>query len=131
MNSTETNTQRQNFIAHDEQFERRERRANKAIEVICQFRDTNSTDAGWVEDDNQEIFNDVIKRELNDHIGLSLGHEEEWSNEVTNLTHVLEKIKTLEASFERAQMSLKILKKKAQKAKRVANQIVDMTYPDK
>ena len=130
MISTEHIIHRQKVLAYEARFERRERRANKAMEVIGQFRDTNSKAAGWVEDDNQEIFNDVIKCELNDHIGLSLGREEEWVNEVTNLTHVLEKIKTLEASFERAQMSLKILKKKAQKAKRVANQIVDMSYPE-
>ncbi|MBP79955.1 MAG: hypothetical protein CL926_11875 [Deltaproteobacteria bacterium] len=98
--------------------------------MICQFRDTNSKDAGWVEDDNQEILNDVIKRELNDHIGLSLGGEDQWEDEVTNLTHVLEKIKALEASFEKAKQSLSVLKKKAKKAKRVASQIVEMPVPE-
>lgn len=120
----------QNALAHEARVERRENRANKAIEVICQFRDTNSKDAGWVEDDNQEILNDVIKRELNDHIGLSLGGEDQWEDEVTNITHVLEKIRALEASFEKAKQSLSILKKKAKKAKRVASQIVEMSVPE-
>lgn len=120
----------QNDLAYEARFERREDRANKAIEVICQFRDTNSKDAAWVEDDNQEILNDVIKRELNDHIGLSLGGEDTWVDEVTNITHVLEKIRALEASFEKAKQSLSVLKKKAKKAKRVASQIVEMSAPE-
>ena len=120
----------QNALAYEARFERRETRANKALKVICQFRDTNSKDTGWVEDDNQEILNDVIKRELNDHVGLCLGAEDVWEDEVTNLTHVLEKIKTLEASFEKAKQSLSILKKKAKKAKRVASQIVEMSVPE-
>ena len=120
----------QNVLAYEARFERREDRANKAIEVICQFRDTNSKDAGWVEDDNQEILNDVIKRELNDHIGLCLGAEDVWEDEVTNITYVLEKIRALEASFEKAKQSLSILKKKAKKAKRVASQIVEMSAPE-
>lgn len=120
----------QNVLAYEARFERREDRANKAIEVICQFRDTNSKDAGWVEDDNQEILNDVIKRELNDHIGLCLGGEDRWEDEVTNITHVLEKIRALEASFEKAKQSLSVLKKKAKKAKRVASQIIDMPVPE-
>ena len=119
-----------NVLAYEARFERREDRANKAIGVICQFRDTNSKDAGWVEDDNQEILNDVIKRELNDHIGLSLGGEDQWEDEVTNLTYVLEKIRALEVSFERAKQSLNVLKEQAKKAKRVASQIVDMPVPE-
>ena len=118
------------FLAYEARFQRREERANKAIRVICQFRDTNSKDAGWVEDDNQEILNDVIKRELNDHIGLSLGGEDEWEIEIDNLTQVLEKINALEASFEKAKQTLRVLKKKAKKAKRVAIQMVEMPIPE-
>lgn len=130
MNSAETIVHRQKILAYNARFERRERRANNAMKVICQFRDTNSKDAGWVEDDNQAFLNELIKNELNDEICLSLGIDEEWTDEVTNLTHVLEKIKALESSFEKAKTTLSVLKKKAQKAKRAASQIVTMSYSE-
>lgn len=112
-------------LADKARLEKREIRAIDAISVICQFRDTPSKEAGWVVDDNQEIFNDVIQREINDHKGACLGMEDQWEDEITNLDHILEKIKGLEASFEKAKQSLGVLKKKAKKSKRVIQQIVE------
>ena len=51
--------------------------------------------------------------------------EDQWEDEITNLDHVLEKIKGLEASFEKAKQSLSVLKKKAKKSKRVIQQIIE------
>jgi len=120
------------MLAFKARVHRRERRANNAMQVICQFMETESKDAGWVEDKNQEVFNDVIKRELTEAKGVlgGLGIEEEWTDEIENLNQVLERIDALEASFARAKQSLSVLKKKAKKAKRVASQIVEMSYPE-
>ena len=44
------------FLAYEARFQRREERANKAIRVICQFRDTNSKDAGR---GNRQLYSPV------------------------------------------------------------------------
>jgi hypothetical protein len=120
-----TTLHRHSVLAAEARLEKQEYRAIEALRVICQFRDTPSKEAGWVVDDNQEIFNDVIQREINDHKGACLGMEDQWEDEITNLDHVLEKIKGLEASFEKAKQSLSVLKKKAKKSKRVIQQIIE------
>ena len=120
-----TTLHRHSVLAAEARLEKQEYRAIDALRVICQFRDTPSKEAGWVVDDNQEIFNDVIQREINDHKGACLGMEDQWEDEITNLDHVLEKIKGLEASFEKAKQSLSVLKKKAKKSKRVIQQIIE------
>ena len=120
-----TTLHRHNILADEARLEKQEIRVIEALRVICQFRDTPSKEAGWVLDDNQEIFNDVIQREINDHKGACLGMEDEWEDELTNLDHVLEKIRGLEASFEKAKHSLSVLKKKAKKSKRVIQQILE------
>ena len=120
-----TTLHRHSVLAAEARLEKQEYRAIEALRVICQFRDTPSKEAGWVVDDNQEIFNDVIQREINDHKGACLGMEDQWEDEITNLDHVLEKIKGLEASFEKAKQSLSVLKKKAKKSKRAIQQIIE------
>ena len=120
-----TTLHRHSVLAAEARLEKQEYRAIEALRVICQFRDTPSKEAGWVVDYNQEIFNDVIQREINDHKGACLGMEDQWEDEITNLDHVLEKIKGLEASFEKAKQSLSVLKKKAKKSKRVIQQIIE------